>query len=1362
MKFAFTNSSGRFGAHRLLVTLSMFVASAWSGWAAALPVTPQISAGGGYTISIHSDGTMWAWGNNYHGQLGDGTTVTRPAPVQIGSAPDWRSASAGDTHVAAIKTDGTLWAWGNNQSGQLGIGSTTSSRVPSQVGVTGDWRAVSVGYAHTLALKADGTMWAWGDNSEGQLGNGSVIGSTTPIRIGFESDWSTVATGSNSGSNLALKTNGTLWSWGGNLGTIPEQKDSDADWIKVAIAGYGGYGIKANGTLWTVWRAGELGDLPEGQIGDATNWADVAVGANRAVARMNDGTLWAWGDNYYDVFMELDDRAPCDTPFPGNEGLVKIGDETDWSAISAGWGHVAALKINASTWVWGDNDTIVGDSSNGLADRHTPTRVGTAANWRAVAAGSLALDANGSVWAWGGSRVGDGTANARYLPVRVAENSTLISKGWTRARVDAARGVISWGFSPFICSRSEEVGYWPVPSATDGVRIGDNSISLSAGGDGIFWVQMDGSLRFDGEDSEGFPINGQVGSDTVWQSVAAGDGHRLAIKTDGTLWSWGANDNGQLGIGSFLERSDPTRVGTGTQWKKVSAAGDYSLALKHNGTLWVWGNGVVSPVRVSTDTDWVDVSAGAASLALKSDGSLWSWGRNFAGQVGDGTTIDRAVPVRIGSSNRWVAMAAGYDHSLAVQSDGTLWAWGSNSQGQLGIYDPWSPHAAWMAPIVTAFPSASALAGARYTYDFSVMDVNGAPVTKSAITLPAWLSFDPATGRLAGTPSANDVGTHTVTLRVTNGIRVKKFSFTVTVAQSPLQDMALTLSFNEGGGLHSVDGSINGLTATLNNVNWIPSFEGQALGFNAAGFSSIADDPALDLTTALTLQAWVKPSANNQSAYFIAKNFDAANQFAYGLGMRAGALHATLGNVVYKSGYVIPRDKWTHVAATWNGAALRLYANGAQVFSAVVSGPLAANTQRLLIGARSANGTGFAEGFVGGIDGVQLWKIALSPQALCLDAGRTWNGSACTGEVFNNVAPTANSATLSTTTGSVLYGTLGAINADGDPLTFMLVTGPTKGTAQITNQNTGAFRYVPSTTGADSFTFRATDYFGISGLATVNINVTAGAASDSDGDGMKDVAEAQHGLNPSSASDGPQDKDSDGLSNYNEVIANRNPTIPFETDALHVLGMSFREGAGTAPRDATSAANHGTFNGTKAKWSAGPFGNAFSATATAGVTIPDKASLDITGALSVELWIKPITSNQTSYLVAKNSDTGAATFDHGFALGGGKLRAILTGNTYTSGYIVPVNEWTHVALTWDAANVRMYANGNLVYTANRTKALTANNKPLVIGARNTPAGALTQGFTGELDQVNVWRKALSAGEVCMASGGIAGSGSCGH
>ena len=1062
MKFAYKNSSGQFDARRLFVSLCMFMAFSWSGWAVALPVTPQLAAGGNHTVHLQRDGTLWAWGANGTGQLGDGTLTLRTGPVQITAASDWQAISAGGSFTLAIKANGTLWSWGQNNFGQLGDGTTTDRNTPVQVGTDTDWHSVAAGAGHVLALKKNRTLWTWGWNYLGQLGNG-------------------------------------------NFATRP---------------------------------------------GDG-----------------NDANVFA---------------------------PMQIGSATDWVAIVAGGVHSAGIKSNGTLWMWGGNYS-----------------------------GQLGLD----------------------IPNDLATTPT------------------------------------------------------------------------------------QAGSSTAWKAVALGGSHSLALQTDGSLWSAGANYFGQLCLAG-ASSSDRRRF--------TNTSIGFSTTL---------------------------IAAGENHTAFKGDYSVWGCGFNNRGQLGDGTQINSDKAVNTLGAGGAIVLGAGANHTIALDSSERINTWGNNASGQLGDgtqIDKWSPHKINVAPIVTEFPDNLVIDSVPYQYRFSVIDPDGSAVQRSALVLPAWLSFDTESGVLSGTPTLSDVGTQQVVLTVSDGALTKKFAFAITVNRNILHDQMISLSFNEGIGNETTDGSFSAFTASLSSVKWGPSFKGRSLGFNAAGYATVADNNALDLNTAFTLEAWVNPTANTQNTYFIAKNFDAAQKFAYGLGMRAGSLHATINNVIYKSSYVVPRSKWTHVAATWNGNTLKLFANGAQVFSMPVSGPLATNTQRLLIGARNAHGTGFAEGFVGAIDEVQLWKIALSPQALCLEAGRMWNGSACTGEVFNNLTPTANSATFNTTTGNVLYGTLRVTNLDGEPLTFSVVSSPNIGTVQITDPATGAFRYVPTKIGIDAFSFRVVDYFGLSTPATVNINVTSGVAIDSDGDGMKDITEAQHGLNPASAADGPQDKDHDGLSNYNEVIANRNPTIPFETDALHVLGMSFREGSGTAPRDATSAANHGTFNGTKAKWSAGPFGNAFNTTATAGVTIPDKASLDITGALSIELWIKPITSNQTSYLVAKNSDTGAATFDYGFAIGGGKLRAILTGNTYTSGYIVPVNEWTHVSLTWDGAKVRLYANGNLVYTGNRTAALTANNKPVVIGARNTPAGALTQGFTGELDQVNVWRRSLSGSEVCTASGGVLNASMCAH
>ena len=138
-----------------------------------------ISASYSHTIALKKDGSLWAWGYNRLGQLGDGTTTRRDIPVRIGTETDWSAIAAGHSHTIALKMNGSLWAWGSNWLGQLGDG-TGGNRddfhnynVPVQIGTETEWSAIATGYAHTIALKKDGSIWAWGSNWRGQLGDGT-------------------------------------------------------------------------------------------------------------------------------------------------------------------------------------------------------------------------------------------------------------------------------------------------------------------------------------------------------------------------------------------------------------------------------------------------------------------------------------------------------------------------------------------------------------------------------------------------------------------------------------------------------------------------------------------------------------------------------------------------------------------------------------------------------------------------------------------------------------------------------------------------------------------------------------------------------------------------------------------------------------------------------------------------------------------------------------------------------------------------------------------------------------------------------------------------------------------------------------
>ncbi len=183
-----------------------------------------------------------------------------------------------------------------------------------------------------------------------------------------------------------------------------------------------------------------------------------------------------------------------------------------------------------------------------------------------------------------------------------------------------------------------------------------------------------------------------------WEKLDWGAEFSMAIKADGTLWAWGSNLNGSLGLGDKVNRNYPVQVGTDTDWVDISTGAFHTLALKEDGTLWAWGFNdvgstgtgkteqyVLVPTQVGTDSNWLEISAGYGhSLAIKKDSSLWAWGFNFAGQVNGSGKQAIMTPVLVNDSLNWKQVEAGGLHSTAIQSDGHLWTWGFNGNGELG------------------------------------------------------------------------------------------------------------------------------------------------------------------------------------------------------------------------------------------------------------------------------------------------------------------------------------------------------------------------------------------------------------------------------------------------------------------------------------------------------------------------------------------------------------------------------------------------------------------------------------------------------------------------------------------------------
>ena len=343
-----------------------------------------------HTAALKTDGSLWTWGWNFNGQLGDGTvspTKISTSPSRIGTDNDWATLASGNSHTLAIKTDGSLWAWGLNSNGQLGDGSAIQRNAPTRIGTENNWAKLAGGGNYTLAIKKDGSLWSWGQNSFGQLGNDSTDESFFPIRIGAADDWMTVATGTY--HSLALKTDGSLWVWGGNAsgqlgdGTIfnhtsPVRLGAENNWAALAAGGTHSTALKTDGSLWS-WGYNEYGQLGNGsftyynnipaQIGSESDWAMISAGDHHSMGLKKDTRLFDWGYNNYG---QVGDDTIINKNVPT---LVKAGADfiKDFS-ITAGDSRV--YTVNFVDW----NDTVLKTErvAHGLSATApaTPSRIG--------------------------------------------------------------------------------------------------------------------------------------------------------------------------------------------------------------------------------------------------------------------------------------------------------------------------------------------------------------------------------------------------------------------------------------------------------------------------------------------------------------------------------------------------------------------------------------------------------------------------------------------------------------------------------------------------------------------------------------------------------------------------------------------------------------------------------------------------------------------------------------------------------------------------------------------------------------------------------------------------------------------------
>jgi alpha-tubulin suppressor-like RCC1 family protein len=346
--------------------------------------TPQISAGYAHSVELKSNGTVWTWGDNSGYQLGLGSGFTASyssVAEQVSGISGVIAVAAGQDHTLALKSDGTVWAWGENNHGQLGntdlVGTASYSNVPIQVSIPIPSNvpviAIAAGTEFSMALDNSGTVWAWGLNDNSQLGSSTLFPTDqyVPVKITTLPVITQIAAGQSHA--LVVDTNGSVWAWGNNsngqLGigatditsysTFPVQINPSvlSGVASVAAGDLNSFALKSDGTVWA-WglnAAGQLGigsntdsDVPVPVSTFTGGVTGISAGYSQTIALKSDGTIWAWGGN---AAGELGNGSTTSSNTPQPNGFTAA------TGCSAGNFFTLALKNDGTAWAWGDNSS---------------------------------------------------------------------------------------------------------------------------------------------------------------------------------------------------------------------------------------------------------------------------------------------------------------------------------------------------------------------------------------------------------------------------------------------------------------------------------------------------------------------------------------------------------------------------------------------------------------------------------------------------------------------------------------------------------------------------------------------------------------------------------------------------------------------------------------------------------------------------------------------------------------------------------------------------------------------------------------------------------------------------------------------
>ena len=880
------NTSGELGIGTTLARSNVPIAVKTTGTPMDGKVVKQVEGGGRYegshSIALASDGTVYTWGLNQYGQLGNNTTTNSRSPIAVQAAGTPLAGktivqvAAGADHSLALDSDGALYAWGSNAYGQLGNGTTTNSSVPVAVKIAGTPLAgktivqIAAGANHNMVLTSGGTVYAWGWNYHGQLGNNTKTNSNTIVAV------QTIGTplagkkivkiAAGQGHSLALTDDGRVYTWGRNdTGQLGNNATTDA-MLPVAVTVTGT--PMNNKTI-----------------------IEIASGARHSLAIDSSGKVYAWGHNGSGQLgnnSTVNALTPVAVQAPADKNIIQVSG-SGWLGASS-----SALTSNGTVYSWGrDFDGQLGDGTNNdsyvpvittinLVDTPSiPTHVmakpgDTTAtiSWQApIVSGGQNITGyvlqyqviGASSWttvnvvAAATSHTTTGLTNDQTYRIRLAAKTTAGTGDFSNVvlvtphakpaitNVSPAIGPIAGGQNVTITGTNFVLKNKKIMQTVNG---NGYSLALSADGTVYAWGRNEYGQLGNGVTATNSPIpvavkttGTSMDGKTIMQ-VAAGATHSLALATDGTIYAWGKNEYGQLGNDSTINSPIPVAVkttGTPMDGKKIiqiHAGYEHSLALASDGTVYTWGRNNSGQLGKNDATDAhipaavrtfgtpmagkiiVQLAAGnSQSIALASDGTVYTWGWNQYGQLGNGTTMNSRIPVAVVTAGTPLAgktisqIAAGNAHALAMTDDGTMYTWGWNQHGQLGnnstinsslpviVKTTGTPLAGKMITQITSGGSPNSLVlandGTMYTWGWNRYGQLGNGTTGMDAKTPVAVSTAPPSALAPSAPKVTFDG-----IEATNVTTINSATITATTPAHATGLVDVTIDLGDGDELY--------------------------------------------------------------------------------------------------------------------------------------------------------------------------------------------------------------------------------------------------------------------------------------------------------------------------------------------------------------------------------------------------------------------------------------------------------------------------------------------------------------------------------------------------------------------------------